>query len=1075
MNSNLRKAVRYALVTGAASALAAPAVFAQSAAPSSANQNQNQNANTAQLGKIEVTGTRIKRTDVETAQPVTIITAQQIQQSGLTTIGDVLQNLTQSGAGINTLFNNGGNGSTSIDLRYLGANRVLVLVNGRRWTPQLNGIVDLNTIPVSVIDHVEILQDGASAIYGSDAIAGVVNIITVKNFNGAEAHAYLGIYHNTYSAFTSNKSSALPSSGGFDHWDGKIQQYDFTIGSQSDRAGVVFNAGYTNQQAIWAGSRVQSKEAIWTQGGGSSGAADGRFFFTGTGFKGKTFGAGSCNPIFNPTPPGQLPTPANGYGTCDLSLTSTPSNNPALGNFTNWTPAHAFNYAPLNYFVTPLETKSIYVQGHYDLADNLTFTSEAMYNDRTSQQTLAPSPLFLGIGNYLNNGSFIGIGKNNPYNPFGQDIVGNASQYCPSKPSATSVAKDGCSNELLILWGRRPLEAGNRNFNQDVASYTFRMGLNGFFNMLGSEWDWDVGSIYGNTYQSNLTQGLFNTAALAIQLDSPGAAQCNGPGQATVPSGQYVQVGSLYYPITTPGCVPFNPFGGYNVKTGQGSLTPQMLAYSQYEEHNVDSVTMRDYTANITGDLFQMPAGPLGVALGAEYLENDGFDHPDSTTATGNTSGNVSTPTDGREWSNAEYVEFNIPLLSDMFLAHSLNLDIANRWTQIKWKGGEPGTSFYGQQNSASATTGRAALKWQPTDDLLLRGSWSQGFRAPSLADLYTGPASNYPGVVDPCAPPPNGSYTGGPLPPGCGGTHTQPNAQIQTISGGNPHLKPEKAISKSVGFVYNPDWFPGFDFSADYYNIQLNNPIGGISAQQIVNGCYLSQNAADCALINIQGKVISKIFAISTNTGEFRTHGIDVSTHYKFPSTSAGDFKLGLNWTFIRSVVSTSVCSPHTSLTNPLTGVKGTTLINVCPSGWQSVEIAGTGSAFTAYPTQKGNLSLDWNYGDWSARWYMQFIGSWYERCSKVTLAMNECSNPTVWNFASQTTGANHQGRTIYHDVEGTYHVDAINTDFTVGIRNLFDKQPPASLTAFANSFIPSVGYRVPGRFFYAEVSVKF
>jgi len=157
-----------------------------------------------------------------------------------------------------------------------------------------------------------------------------------------------------------------------------------------------------------------------------------------------------------------------------------------------------------------------------------------------------------------------------------------------------------------------------------------------------------------------------------------------------------------------------------------------MLAYSTYEEHNVDSVTMRDYTANITGDLFQMPAGPLGVALGAEYLENDGFDHPDSTTATGNTSGNVSTPTDGREWSNAEYVEFNIPLLSDMFLAHSLNLDIANRWTQIKWKGGQPGTSFYGQQNSASATTGRAALKWQPTDDLLLRGSWSQASGRPA-------------------------------------------------------------------------------------------------------------------------------------------------------------------------------------------------------------------------------------------------------------------------------------------------------------------------------------------------------
>jgi iron complex outermembrane receptor protein len=1066
MNSNLRKAVRYALVAGAASALAAPAVFAQDAAQSTGNQNQNQNANTAQLGKIEVTGTRIRRTDVETAQPVTIITAQQIQQSGLTTIGDVLQSLTQSGAAINTLFNNGGNGSTEIDLRYLGPQRVLVLVNGRRWTPQLDGTVDLNTIPVSVIDHVEVLQDGASAIYGSDAIAGVVNIITVRNFNGAEAHAYMGIYHNSYNAATSEPNN------GFSHWDGKIQEYDFTIGSQGDRSGVVFNAGYTNQQSIWAGSRAQSREAIWTQGGGSSAAPDGRFFFVGTGFAGKTFGTGTCAP-YNPT--------AHSYGSCDLTLANTPTNNPTLGNFENWSPAHRFNYAPDNYFVTPLETKSIYVQGHFDIADNLTFTSEAMYNDRTSQQTLAPSPLFLGLGNYTNNGAFIGLGKNNPYNPLGQDIVGNLSQYCPSKATATSVAKSGCSNELLILWGRRPLEAGDRNFNENVASYTFRMGLNGYFNMLGSEWDWDLGSIYGNTYQSNLTQGLFNTARLATQLDAPGAAQCNGPGQATQPtSGQYVQINGLYYPIITPGCVPFNPFGGYNLATGQGSLTPQMLAYSQYEEHNVDSVTMRDYTANITGDLFQMPAGPLGVALGAEYLENDGFDHPDSTTATGNTSGNVSTPTDGREWSNAEYVEFNIPLLSDVFLAHSLSLDLANRWTQIKWKGGEPGTSFYGQQNSASATTGRAALKWQPTEDLLLRGSWSQGFRAPSLANLYTGQFTNYPPVVDPCAGPPNGGYSGtGPLPPGCNGIqHTQPNAQIETIGGGNAHLKPEKAISRSFGFVYNPDWFPGFDISADYYKIVLTNPISGIGAQQIVNGCYISQNSNDCNLIRLSGKTISQIFSISTNTGAFYTNGIDVAAHYKFPSTSVGDFKLGVDWTFVRSIVSTSVCSPATLGYNPSTGaaVANPPGFAACGTGWQNTQLVGTGGSFTAYPSQKGNITLNWNYGDWSARWYIQYIGQWYESCSNVTInTFHECSDPTRWDVATQTMGENHQGRTIYHDVEATYHVDPINTDFTFGIRNLFDKQPPASLTAFANSFIPSVGYRVPGRFFYADVSVKF
>jgi len=236
MNSNqISKAVRLALVAGAAGA----AITAQSAFAADADQSASADQNsTAQLGKIEVTGTRIKRTDVETAQPVTIITSAQLKQTGLASIGDILQTVSQAGAALNTTFNNGGNGSTNIDLRFLGANRVLVLVNGHRWTPALNGTVDLNTIPVSVIDHVEILQDGASAIYGSDAIAGVINIITVKNYNGAEATAYTSIF------------------AGEGHHDGKVQEYDFTLGSSGDKGSVVMNVGYVNQHEVWAGARV---------------------------------------------------------------------------------------------------------------------------------------------------------------------------------------------------------------------------------------------------------------------------------------------------------------------------------------------------------------------------------------------------------------------------------------------------------------------------------------------------------------------------------------------------------------------------------------------------------------------------------------------------------------------------------------------------------------------------------------------------------------------------------------------------------------------------------------------------
>src|SRR5690242_8990969 len=268
MNSNLiSKAVRYALVAGAASAVAAPSVFA---ADQAAATTTSSDTSTAQLGKIEVTGTRIKRTDVETAQPVSVVTQSQIKASGLTSIGDVLQQVSSFGAALNTQFNNGGNGSNLLSLRNLSPVRLLVLLNGQRVDAGVSGSVDLNNIPAAIIDHVEILQDGASAIYGSDAISGVVNIITVKTYNGAEANAFVGEFDGKNDG------------GG---WDGKIQSYDFTIGSSNDKSGVVMNVQYVNQSPMFAGNRTISKEPLIGGGNssGSSGAAGGRFIVLGHG------------------------------------------------------------------------------------------------------------------------------------------------------------------------------------------------------------------------------------------------------------------------------------------------------------------------------------------------------------------------------------------------------------------------------------------------------------------------------------------------------------------------------------------------------------------------------------------------------------------------------------------------------------------------------------------------------------------------------------------------------------------------------------------------------------------------
>ena len=182
----------------------------------------------------------------------------------------MLQQVSSFGASINTQFNNGGNGSTLLDLRNLNPVRLLVLLNGQRVDSGVSGAVDLNEIPAAIIDHVEILQDGASAIYGSDAISGVVNIITIKNYNGAEANAFLGMFDGKNDG------------GG---WDGKIQSYDFTIGTSGDKSSVVMNVQYVNQSPMFAGNRTISKEPLIGGGNsaGSSGAAGGRFLVIGHG------------------------------------------------------------------------------------------------------------------------------------------------------------------------------------------------------------------------------------------------------------------------------------------------------------------------------------------------------------------------------------------------------------------------------------------------------------------------------------------------------------------------------------------------------------------------------------------------------------------------------------------------------------------------------------------------------------------------------------------------------------------------------------------------------------------------
>ena len=946
--NTLHKAIRASLYGSAVLGLAL-------AAPVQA-QDQDQDSDTAELDRIEVTGSRIKRTDIESASPVFVIQRAEIERSGLTSIGDLLQDLPIAGAALNTNFNNGGNGETRLDLRNLGSNRLLVLLNGRRFVTGLSGRVDLNNIPTAVIKRIEILKDGASAIYGSDAISGVVNIITRDDFEGMQANAQFGQFEGEN--------------------DGEIQAYDFSVGTTSDRGSVYFNASYVKAEPVWAGDRTIAAEPQFGTGNafGSSGTPQGRF----------------C--IFN-----------DDFGSC--GLTTAPGTDVAAlgtgafinGDFSFGAPgdgADRFNFAPSNYMLTPQERTNIFTQGTYDVTDDVRMSVEASFNNRLSSRLLAPTPLFIGLfGN-----SVIGVAADNIYNPFGE-LPGSS-------------------------WGvgRRMIEAGPRVFADDVDSYRFSLGFEGSFEVAERYFDWDVNYVYGEVTRNIITEGLLNLQRVTAAL-----------------SGQPCRDD-----VAGDGCVELNLFGGQG-PDGNGTITQDMLDYILFTAQDSQGNQLRNYTANLTGDLFEMPAGALSFAAGYEYRQLEGFDQPDAIIAAGITSGNSRQPTSGSVTVDELYLEFAVPLLSGVSGAERLDLSLAARWSDYDTFG--------------STTNGKIGLEWQPIDDLLIRATYSEGFRAPNISELFAGQGDSFPILNDPCSDmlglsggvPASASIVNNCIAQGvpADGTYTQVNAQIRITVGSNPNLTPETSESITAGFVYSPSWADGLDITVDFYNIELTNTISSVGPQTILNACANSLSLCSLITRTTNGNV-SDLLAAGINLGGSEVEGVDFLVSYSFPETDYG---------FFRAVWDSAYQSTNSDTVPDVEG-GGPDVIN---------EFIGFNVGDGAFARWKSNLDLNWSYGDWDATWGIQYIHGQTEIC-QIPDAFGFC------NAGTDTNGNSLRkiGATTYHDVQVSYHLSEYDTRLTFGVQNLMDKGPPISTAAFANSF-DAADYRVPGRFPYVRMTVDF
>jgi len=795
--------------------------------------------------EIVVTGSRIRRKDLATPAPITVISREQVQASGKVTIGDYLQSLPVQGNAINTSVNNGGDGSTRVNLRGLGDARTLVLVNGRRMvgvgTPQFTETtVDLNMIPSAAVERIEILKDGASAVYGSDAIGGVINVITRKNFNGTEVSAYTG---------TSQ------------HGDGTTYEVNAMTGASGDRGHILLSAGFNKNGSVFAGDRSFTNTPLlfdYAAGqavpNGSSAIPAGRFTLPVV-----RDGAGKitgCNAAAAPVSAAQ----AQLFN--DLCGTAVKNNNAAFlydpgaaGSYRNYLGApDTYNFQPLNYSVTPQQRISLYSTGDLKLGTSSRGYFEASYVNRQSDQQFPSEPVF----------SFlltppVTVSANSLYNPVGVDL--------------TDVR-------------RRLTEFGIRRQSQDLDTFRVVTGLDGRLPDSAGPlrgWFWDTSLNYGRT------QGI---QSFAGALRNSKIADAVGPSMINPATGSPICVRTPNDPTTAiAGCVPLNL-----LHVGNQAITPDQVAGLGYLGTTRTLLQMVAVQFNTSGELFKLSASrPVGLALGYEFRREYGANIPDPVAAAGDSSDLNFSVTSGGFFVNEGYGELSVPIVNNLPYFHAVEASAATRVSNYNTFG--------------THATYKFGARWSIVPDVTLRGTYSTAFRAPSIAELFLGQADVFPSAADPCAGtnPVDGSSK--PVDPNstigrnCGAAinNGDPATQLKTRNGGNPLLQPETARIVTAGVVLVPRWVKNLSVTVDYWNFAIDNSILNRGAGVILSGCLTGAVPAYCGLIHRgPDNIITSIDDLNTNIGNDRVDGIDLALRYDVPTRSYGRFGLAFDGTWL-------------------------------------------------------------------------------------------------------------------------------------------------------------------------------
>jgi outer membrane receptor protein involved in Fe transport len=935
------------LVAGAGLAQAQQTSNNQNQAAASQNQtDQNQaDSQPKTLKAVVVTGSLIRRVDLETASPVVMIDRQDIANTGKPTLGDVLQQLpsirgnatntqnNSNGGGVASPLTEGGDGASRVSLRGLGTGRTLVLINGQRM---LNA--DMNLIPQAMIERVDVLAEGASTTYGSDAVGGVVNFILRNDFNGAEVTLNDGI------------SS---------HGDGQRHGFSLTMGRSTDKYSLAGGIDYNKYNAVPATRRDFSKAQLYLSGGqvvvaGSSSIPAGRM---------------------------QIPDSLAGRFDCPATgqVTLASGDGTSLDDYRCRNPDDTFNYAAFNYIQVEQKRTDGFILGSYNLTDNVTAFLDVFYNHTNSAGQDAAAPVGTGDG--------LIIPSSAPFNPFGVTFSQNV---LPGDPDSG------------YTFQTRLTGAGTRIHPYTTSTGQAIGGLRGRFG--DSSWNWNVTLNYGHTARTQRDENELSIPDLQAAIDRG----VNIFDQAN--NGEALSAGAL------------------------------TATYEKFE-------SLRQIQFGTDGELWSLPAGPMQLSVGGLYRKQtmnytvDPFAVLDPVTTTcAILQEACGSPGRGSDNVKELFAETLIPLLSNVPGAYSLNVDLGIR------------ASDYA--SAGSTTNKKIAIEWRPIQDLLVRGTISEVFRAPNLDQLYNGRSLVQPALNDPCV-----HLTAAELAAHAAACQYVPVnwngndvAQVNTFYSGarvvGANLKPEHGKSVDFGLVYDPAWLPGLNTSLDFWHIYLYDTLVPIDGRTVVNACFDNNASPFCAFIHRQDTTTrnpGQVFVIDTpvvNLGSLSTSGIDFTINYKIPhvnfgSVNPGDFKVGLD---------TSYTSTFKNSATP------------GQPGEETIEYAGTLSP------QFGNISrwraaatINWALGNWDAQWRTRYISS-------VTALQADAATNASLPMAS----------VVYSDLQLGVAVPTIHTRFDVGVDNISDRRPPLY---YQNGQVntDTATYETMGRYYWARATLRF